>query len=426
MATVTGVSAERVLEIENSSVVDGEVTEAGRLTLIRKDGQTIDAGLIPGAGAVRTLTPEAYGAVGDGVANDQTALQNMLNDLRAGENVLMTKRYRHSAQLTVPVPNTTWYWRGGELLATNRTTATLRIHGPAANGTTMHNARHIVDPWTGAESGGRSGAGDVNTAPFSFENAERVTMYAPYSANSAQTGFYLSGTKDSYFENVTVDRSFADGFHMTHNCEDVRVAGIEVYHPGDDAVAVVSYKLKSGAAIDPCRRIHVSSIKVRYCHARGVSIVGGDDILYTDLDVWFTRAAGAAIMAESGYNTHTPQRCKIKGGYVGHVGYMVRANGTDDPGLDHGALFLLNQQNGTVMTDCRFQDITCKDMATSTAGTGSTFTYMRSIPQSGGTFSGCGFDRITLERGPGPTGTGSASGTNTGITAVGTIDNRLA
>lgn len=44
MATVTGLTAERMLEIEAASVVDGELDDTGSLILTRKDGQTIDAG----------------------------------------------------------------------------------------------------------------------------------------------------------------------------------------------------------------------------------------------------------------------------------------------------------------------------------------------------------------------------------------------
>lgn len=46
MATVTGLTAERMLEIEGSSVVDGEII-GGHLILTKHDGTTIDAGPLP-------------------------------------------------------------------------------------------------------------------------------------------------------------------------------------------------------------------------------------------------------------------------------------------------------------------------------------------------------------------------------------------
>lgn len=48
MATVTGLTAPRMLEIEAASIVDGEVDAAGHLKLITRDGTIIDAGLVKG------------------------------------------------------------------------------------------------------------------------------------------------------------------------------------------------------------------------------------------------------------------------------------------------------------------------------------------------------------------------------------------
>lgn len=47
MATITGLTAERMLEIEAASVIDGEVI-ADHLILTRHDGTQIDAGYITG------------------------------------------------------------------------------------------------------------------------------------------------------------------------------------------------------------------------------------------------------------------------------------------------------------------------------------------------------------------------------------------
>lgn len=48
MATVTVVNAERTLEIEATSIVSGEVNEAGHLILTRHDGTPIDVGAVSG------------------------------------------------------------------------------------------------------------------------------------------------------------------------------------------------------------------------------------------------------------------------------------------------------------------------------------------------------------------------------------------
>lgn len=69
MAVVTGMTASRMLEIENSSVVDGDVV-AGNLILSTRGGSTIDAGSVIGP-------PGADGAIGvDGLSAYEIAVAN--------------------------------------------------------------------------------------------------------------------------------------------------------------------------------------------------------------------------------------------------------------------------------------------------------------------------------------------------------------
>jgi microcystin-dependent protein len=63
MATVTGLTAARMLEIEAGSVVDGEVV-SGNLILTKHDGTTIDAGPVLGpAGPVGPVGPASISAI---------------------------------------------------------------------------------------------------------------------------------------------------------------------------------------------------------------------------------------------------------------------------------------------------------------------------------------------------------------------------
>src|SRR5690606_26799543 len=47
MATITGYTAQRMKEIEDSTVVGGEVDENTHLILVTRDGTQIDAGSLP-------------------------------------------------------------------------------------------------------------------------------------------------------------------------------------------------------------------------------------------------------------------------------------------------------------------------------------------------------------------------------------------
>jgi len=64
MATVTGLTADRMLEIEGASVVDGEVRGDGHLWLIQHDGDEIDAGSVVGpAGPTGPVGPASISAI---------------------------------------------------------------------------------------------------------------------------------------------------------------------------------------------------------------------------------------------------------------------------------------------------------------------------------------------------------------------------
>lgn len=62
MATITGLTAERMQEIENASVVDGEIV-SGHLILTKFDGTTIDAGPVLGPAGPQGPTGPAGGQI---------------------------------------------------------------------------------------------------------------------------------------------------------------------------------------------------------------------------------------------------------------------------------------------------------------------------------------------------------------------------
>jgi len=63
MATITGLTAERMLEIEGSSVVDGDIV-GNNLILTKQDGTTIDAGPVVGpAGPTGPAGPAGFSAI---------------------------------------------------------------------------------------------------------------------------------------------------------------------------------------------------------------------------------------------------------------------------------------------------------------------------------------------------------------------------
>ncbi len=88
----------------------------------------------PAPGA-QLLTPERFGAKGDGVLDDTTALQSLLNE---GGDLYFKNTYRISAALTIPNPHTRIYGIPG--FPSRVVQADPTLHGilPGANATNLH------------------------------------------------------------------------------------------------------------------------------------------------------------------------------------------------------------------------------------------------------------------------------------------------
>lgn len=80
MATVTGLTAERMLEIEAASVVDGDVV-GGELILQRQDGSPINAGVVQGPAG-------SQGPAGPGVPNGGTTGQALVKNSNTNQDTV--------------------------------------------------------------------------------------------------------------------------------------------------------------------------------------------------------------------------------------------------------------------------------------------------------------------------------------------------
>ena len=129
---------------------------------------------------------------------------------------------------------------------------------------------------------------------------------------SAAAGIYVYGTTDFLLEGVQVSGTEADGVHITGGASDGRVLRPVVRDVGDDGVAVVSYAQDGGPSDD----IRVESPVVDGTDARGVSVVGGTNITYTDITVSGTAAAGVYVAAEGSFDTTSGEGVRIEGGTV--------------------------------------------------------------------------------------------------------------
>lgn len=104
---------------------------------------------------------------------------------------------------------------------------------------------------------------------------------------------------------ISLRNLFKDGLHTTGGSTDVNITNVVCTDGGDDVVPVVSYQ--SDAA--PCSRVNISNIVVNGTKAaRGVAVVGGEDISISNVVVNNSYAAGLYIASEVSYSTRAAKR----------------------------------------------------------------------------------------------------------------------
>lgn len=282
--------------------------------------------------------PEDAGAVGDGRTDDTAALQRVLAELRPQERLELTagRTYLHSDVLVVGVPDVL-VLGGGTLLAADESRSSLQVE---ADRVTVQDVRLAVRSTTrrwDAPAQHRLYVGAHTGVVL-----ERVQV-----TGSAAAGVFLAGATDFLLADLAVSDTRADGVHLTGGSARGTVRAPHISRSGDDAVAVVSY-LGDGAL---CHDIAVSHPRVdTTTGGRGLTVVGGEDVSYTDIDVRGSAAAAVYVACEGDpYNTFPTRRVQVRGGTV--------QGANTDAEIDHGSVLVYSGRAGGQVADVDIRDL---------------------------------------------------------------------
>lgn len=318
--------------------------------------------------------------------DDTTALQNCLNALKSGDRMYLdpNKTYLHTVRLNVDVANTGISGHGA-LVRTDQNEGGVMVR--AAN-VTIEDIR--VRCPANIRQGLYEGAG------VSFWNVDGGILNRVEIDGSGVGGILWYGATNFHCEDTVVQYSMADGFHCTAAARDGEVHRPIARYVGDDGMAVVSYESVTGN-LGLCRDIKVFSPRcLGESGGRGVAIVGGEDILYTDVYVERSAGPGIYLACERGptYFTYACKRVSVLGAQL----YQCFMNA----GQSNGVLMVYIGGSGTnatgfVMEDVRAEAIRIKDTRQDA------YTQIRVLADSGvgGQHRRINISQVDVEGGPG-------------------------
>ncbi len=362
----------RVAEVSSSSELRARERTA---PIVRTTSPTKrpSAPVVPAGPVVRA---EAFGAAGDGVADDTLALQRALDSLAPGSTLSLSagRTYVHTDVLVLRRPGVRLSGPG-TLLATDEARSAVRV---AADDVTLDGGLVLrlarsTRRWDAFEQMKLRLDGHTGTV------VRGVTI-----DGAAAAGIYVGGAARFRLEDVSVRSTRADGIHITGGSHDGTVLRPKIVQSGDDGVAVVSYK--GDGAITHHIDV-VSPVVLGTTWGRGLSVVGGEDIRYRDVLVDGSNAAGVYVANEGApYFTFGTRRVSVVGGQL--------RNSNRNPAIDHGAVLLYSAQAGTEVADTVVEGL-------SISGTRLAASWNVGVVSDGGRVVRAAFRRIALT-GPAP------------------------
>lgn len=242
MATVTGLTAERMLAIEGSSIVDGFVDNDGNLILKKYSGQTINAGAAIGP---KSVYPEASTAVvrtSDGRAKtapptdvDDAATKKYVDDLDAAQ-----KTYVDSATKA----NKDYMTDGTQTITVSK--VRLKATGDASATSTGH-AFQIGDD-TGANL-----IIDQNELQARNNGVGKV-LYIEYGANASTTAYVPTGAGDfttkDYTDKLAASSIFGKEIAANTNLNTLTIPGTYKQSLTANATTALNYPQAIGGLLE--------------------------------------------------------------------------------------------------------------------------------------------------------------------------------
>jgi len=285
-----------------------------------------------------------YGATPNDDQDDTAAIQAAIKAAKSGQWVVFPAgRYIQSKSLVVTTPGVTLWGSGATLHASNAADQAiiLKADGARVYGFTLTAVTEgrRSEPWTSRISafGPEAPSGYIRGVVI---QGNRIVALDPSAGSNLSNGASAAGilmvaVRDFTVAGNLVERSLADGIHVTGASQNGRILSNQVKETGDDMIAVVSYMdkawrtkmaasstwLTSSRATTRVKDILIAGNQVSGQYwGRGISVVGGEAVtIKSNVISKSTMAAGILVAREEPYGTHGVSNVWIEGNQISKI-----------------------------------------------------------------------------------------------------------
>jgi parallel beta-helix repeat protein len=276
-----------------------------------------------------TISVLDFGAVPDDGRDDQAAIQQAIDRAAPGTTVVFPPGvYHHSALLQVRADRVALWGYGASVIGTNNEKHAIVLWGDYTS---------VVGLTVSANPQGRLHAEDQMGISLHYTKGSVVRDVTVRNTSSA--GIFIWGSTDYQILDNVVENTMSDGIHSVGGARNGLVQGNRLRNVGDDCLAVISY-------ISERRMSGNITIRDNSCvggKARGISVVGGEDVLIENNTIEASAAAGIYLASEPSYNTYAAHRVQVRGNRL--IG--VNTNSA----IRHGAIFLWARSGSETTSD---------------------------------------------------------------------------
>ena len=236
-----------------------------------------------------------YGAAGDGTTDDTDAIRDAIDALRDDQTLLIPagSTFKHTNYLRIDGRQRIRVTGGGTLAHSGDVDGTSSLMLIDCDDVVVSNITLTSSATTRRD-------GNESHRLF-VQDSTSVTIKDIAIDGSQAAGVLLQTVTNFLIENVSASNTLADSFHFTHGSSYGTVRHCSSTGSGDDGFAVVSYDTHP----TPCAYINFFHCSVTaQLWGRGLTVVGGDHIDYSDCLVNGSSGAGIYIACEGEYDTY--------------------------------------------------------------------------------------------------------------------------